>query len=169
MRHFWVRISAGTRRPSTPGLVPPQKWLFIVECGWRHLGPLRCCTFPLPPPISRSSSSCPSSCSSAPACWSGPSHTPSARKAQPRPRSQASLSNAGNNPWLPVISTSPASVRHSHLCTRRPHFHLFRGAVHPNCRHYTPSVRVQRHVTGAAPRNGCSASGSSPAHQSGSS
>ena len=43
------------------------------------------------------------------------------------------------------------SVRHSHLCTRRPHFHLFRGAVHPNRRHYTPSVRVQRHITGAAP------------------
>ena len=65
-------------------------WLFIVECGWRHLGPLRCCTFPLPPPISRSSSSCPSSCSSAPGCWFGPSHTPSARSAQrptraPRP------------------------------------------------------------------------------------
>ena len=58
------------------------------------------------------------------------------------------------------------SVRHSHLCTRRPHFHLFRGAVHPNRRHYTPSVRVQRHITGAAPRNGCSASNSSPAHQS---
>ena len=58
------------------------------------------------------------------------------------------------------------SVRHSHLCTRRPHFHLFRGAVHPNRRHYTPSVRVQRHVTGAAPHNGCSAGGSSPARQS---
>ena len=38
--------------------------------------------------------------------------------------------------------------------------------MHPNRRHYTPSVQVQRHVTGAAPRNGCSASGPSPARQS---
>ena len=38
-----------------------------------------------------------------------------------------------------------------------PHLFLCVGAVHPNCRHYTPSVRVHRHVTGAAPRNGCSA------------
>ena len=30
-------------------------------------------------------------------------------------------------------------------------------ALHPICRHYTPSVRVQRHITGAAPHNGCSA------------
>ena len=44
------------------------------------------------------------------------------------------------------------SVRHSHLCTHRPHFHLFQEAVHPNRRHYTPSVRVHRHITGAAPR-----------------
>ena len=32
-----------------------------------------------------------------------------------------------------------------------PRFFLCVGAVHPNCRHYTPSVRVHRHVTGAAP------------------
>ena len=38
-----------------------------------------------------------------------------------------------------------------------PRLFLFVGAVHPNCRHYTSSVRVQRHVTGAPPRNGCSA------------
>ena len=54
------------------------------------------------------------------------------------------------------------------LTTRavRPRIYLLRRALHPIRRHYTPSVRVQRHVTGAAPRNGCSASGSSPAHQS---
>ena len=38
-----------------------------------------------------------------------------------------------------------------------PHLFLFVGAVHPNCRHYTSSVRVHRHVTGAPPRNGYSA------------
>ena len=31
------------------------------------------------------------------------------------------------------------------------------AAVHPIRKHYTPSVRVQRYVTGAALRNGCSA------------
>ncbi len=44
------------------------------------------------------------------------------------------------------------TVRHSHPCTHRPHFHLFQEAVHPIRRHYTPSVRVQRHVTGVVPR-----------------
>ena len=38
-----------------------------------------------------------------------------------------------------------------------PRLCLFVGALHPNCRHYTSSVRVHRHVTGAPPRNGCSA------------
>ena len=38
-----------------------------------------------------------------------------------------------------------------------PRLFLFVGALHPNCRHYTSSVRVHRHVTGAPPRNGCSA------------
>ena len=32
-----------------------------------------------------------------------------------------------------------------------PRLFLCVGAVHPNCRHYTPSVRVHRHVTGAPP------------------
>ena len=38
-----------------------------------------------------------------------------------------------------------------------PRLFLFIGALHPIRRHYTSSVRVHRHVTGAAPRNGCSA------------
>ena len=38
-----------------------------------------------------------------------------------------------------------------------PRFFLCVGAVHPNCRHYTPSVRVHRHVTGAPPHIGCTA------------
>ena len=38
-----------------------------------------------------------------------------------------------------------------------PRLFLFVGALHPNCRHYTSSVRVQRHVTGAPPLIGCSA------------
>ena len=38
-----------------------------------------------------------------------------------------------------------------------PRLFLFVGALHPNCRHYTSSVRVHRHVTGAPLRNGCSA------------
>ena len=38
-----------------------------------------------------------------------------------------------------------------------PRLFLFVGALHPNCRHYTSSVRVHRHVTGAPPHIGCSA------------
>ena len=38
-----------------------------------------------------------------------------------------------------------------------PRFFLFVGAVHPIRRQCTSSVRVHRHVTGAPPRNGCSA------------
>ena len=38
-----------------------------------------------------------------------------------------------------------------------PRLFLCVGALHPNCRQCTSSVRVHRHVTGAAPRNGCSA------------
>ena len=47
-----------------------------------------------------------------------------------------------------------------------PRLGLLVWALHPIRRHYTPSVRVQRHVTGAPPRNRCTASDSSPAHQS---
>ena len=66
----------------------------------------------LPPPISRFSSSCRSSCSSAPGCWFGPSPYPKCSvSSAANPRSKASLSNAGNKPWLPVISISPASRR----------------------------------------------------------
>ena len=39
-----------------------------------------------------------------------------------------------------------------------PQLYLLWEAVHPIRRHYTPSDRVQRDVTGAARRNGCSAS-----------
>ena len=38
-----------------------------------------------------------------------------------------------------------------------PRLFLFVGAVHPIRRQCTSSVRVHRHVTGAPPRNGCSA------------
>ena len=38
-----------------------------------------------------------------------------------------------------------------------PRLFLYVGALHPIRRQYTSSVRVQRHVTGAAPRNGCTA------------
>ena len=38
-----------------------------------------------------------------------------------------------------------------------PRLFLFVGAVHPIRRQCTSSVRVHRHVTGAAPRNGCTA------------
>ena len=38
-----------------------------------------------------------------------------------------------------------------------PRLFLFVGAVHPIRRQCTSSVRVQRHVTGAPPHNGCSA------------
>ena len=38
-----------------------------------------------------------------------------------------------------------------------PRLFLCVGALHPICRHYTSSVRVHRHVTGAPPRNGCTA------------
>ena len=39
------------------------------------------------------------------------------------------------------------------------------AAVHPIRRHYTPSVRVQRPTTGAAPRNGCLPSDLCPARR----
>ena len=38
-----------------------------------------------------------------------------------------------------------------------PRLFLCVGAVHPNCRQCTSSVRVHRHVTGAPPHIGCSA------------
>ena len=38
-----------------------------------------------------------------------------------------------------------------------PRLGLLVWAVHPIRRHYTSSVRVHRHITGAPPRNGCSA------------
>ena len=38
-----------------------------------------------------------------------------------------------------------------------PRLFLFVGALHPIRMQCTSSVRVRRHVTGAAPRNGCSA------------
>ena len=38
-----------------------------------------------------------------------------------------------------------------------PRSFLYVGALHPIRRQCTSSVRVHRHVTGAAPRNGCSA------------
>ena len=38
-----------------------------------------------------------------------------------------------------------------------PRLFLYVGALHPIRRQCTSSVRVHRHVTGAAPRNGCSA------------
>ena len=38
-----------------------------------------------------------------------------------------------------------------------PRLFLCVGALHPIRRHYTSSVRVHRHVTGAAPHIGCSA------------
>ena len=38
-----------------------------------------------------------------------------------------------------------------------PRLFLCVGALHPIRRQCTSSVRVYRHVTGAAPRNGCSA------------
>ena len=47
-----------------------------------------------------------------------------------------------------------------------PRLFLYVGALHPIRRQCTSSVRVQRHITGAAPHNGCSAGGSPPAHQS---
>ena len=37
-----------------------------------------------------------------------------------------------------------------------PRLFLCVGVLHPNCRQCTSSVRVQRHIRGAPPRNGCS-------------
>ena len=44
-----------------------------------------------------------------------------------------------------------------------PQLCLLRAAVHPIRRHYTPSDRVYRDVTGAARRNGCKAARSGSA------
>ena len=38
-----------------------------------------------------------------------------------------------------------------------PRLFLYVGALHPIRRQCTSSVRVQRHITGAPPHNGCSA------------
>ena len=64
--------------------------------------------------------------------------------------------------WLNHHSWQIAATRMLTTRTARPRIYLLRRALHPIRRHYTPSVRIQRHITGAAPRNGCSARGSSP-------
>ena len=65
----------------------------------------------------------------------------------------------GGVPVLPPVGPSCAwrgvAVSGS-VCQFRVLF-LCVGALHPICRQCTSSVRVHRHVTGAPPRNGCSA------------
>ena len=71
---------------------------------------------------------------------------------------------AGPSDTLHTSDARHADVRLAHhpaAASDRAHIHAFivtDEALHPIRRHYTPSVRVQRHVKGAAPRNGCSAS-----------
>ncbi len=63
---------------------------------------------------------------------------------------------------VPILTTSRAQLR-MEGCGGEwfgvpvPRFFLYVGALHPIRRQCTSSVRVRRHVTGAAPRNGCSA------------
>ena len=52
---------------------------------------------------------------------------------------------------------APGVVVGSRWVLSVPRLFLCVGALHPIRRHYTPSVRVRRHVTGALPRDGCSA------------
>ena len=52
------------------------------------------------------------------------------------------------------VPPGPAVGPGCFVCRRaaaRPRIYLLRRALHPIRRHYTPSVRVQRHTTGAAP------------------
>ena len=64
----------------------------------------------------------------------------------------------------PPHSTPTGAVAHNgaqHTTTTA----ATQAAVHPIRRHYTPSVRVQRHTTGAAHRNGCLPSDLCPARR----
>ena len=65
----------------------------------------------------------------------------------------------GGVPILPLVGPSCAwrGAAVSGWVVPVPRLCLCVGALHPIRRHYTPSVRVHRHVTGAPPRNGCSA------------
>ena len=52
---------------------------------------------------------------------------------------------------------APGVVAGSGWVLSVPRLFLCVGALHPNCRQCTSSVRVHRHVTGAVPLIGCSA------------
>ena len=60
------------------------------------------------------------------------------------PRSKASLSNAGNKPWLPVISTSPAS-RRSNNASNAPELRSSSTASRPLARAATTSSSFIMH------------------------
>ena len=65
----------------------------------------------------------------------------------------------GGVPVLPPVGPSRAwrGAAVSGWVVSVPRLFVFVGALHPIRRQCTSSVRVQRHVTGAPPRNGCSA------------
>ena len=75
----------------------------------------------------------------------------------PIPATMSSLDHSRIN----KPSTTCAHAQWCNACPWRrcayPRLGLLVWALHPIRRHYTPSVRVHRHVRGAAPRNGCSA------------
>ena len=69
------------------------------------------------------------------------------------------VGGVGGVPILPPVGPSCAwrGAAGSGWVVSVPRLFLCVGALHPNCRQCTSSVRVHRHVTGAPPRNGCSA------------
>ena len=64
----------------------------------------------------------------------------------------------GQRQWGPINPpNAPGGVAGSGWVVSVPRLFLCVGALHPNCRQCTSSVRVRRHVTGAVPLIGCSA------------
>ena len=69
------------------------------------------------------------------------------------------MGRVGGVPVLPPVGPSCAwrGAAGSGWVVSVPRLFLFVGALHPICRQCTSSVRVHRRVTGAPPRNRCSA------------
>ena len=93
-------------------------------------------------------------CHRPPAPWPGPlwslrhyANPSNNERPGPQPHNQT-LNNVRTRPVVQCLPMGRGAY---------PRLGLLVWAVHPIRRHYTPSVRVHRHITGAPPRNGCSA------------
>ena len=148
-----VAISRAGRRPPAPRPGPP-----LVPAAPRQ-AQQRCPASRWPPvgrgsvPICCPARSC--RCPPAPRQFLPVSSTPVVRRHHrppaPRPGPQPHKQTLNNVRTRPVVQCLPMG-----RCAY-PRLGLLVWAVHPIRRHCTRSDRVQRHVRGAAPRNGCSA------------